>query len=116
MARLRDAVGLRTLGAGQAAGKGAGKKAAAKDARFVSFRDTDGSFRFRLLAADGEELLLSDRHADPKEAGALMRRLADAQLREQDGGVEILLDGAVVARGPGQADKVRQALASLRQE
>ncbi|WP_201525051.1 tryptophan--tRNA ligase [Bordetella pseudohinzii] len=117
MARLRDAVGLRTLSAGPAAGKGAGKKAA-KDARFVSFRDIDGSFRFRLLAADGEELLLSDSHADPKAAGALMRRLqqADVQLREQADGVEILLEGAVVARGPGQADKVRQALDSLRQE
>jgi uncharacterized protein YegP (UPF0339 family) len=30
-----------------------------KSARFVSFREDDGSFRFRLLAADGEQLLLS---------------------------------------------------------
>ena len=34
-------------------------KKAAKAARFVSFREEDGSFRFRLLAADGEQLLLS---------------------------------------------------------
>ncbi|AZY48700.1 tryptophan--tRNA ligase [Bordetella avium] len=116
MERVRDAVGLRTLSAGPAVAK-VGKKTAAKGARFVSFRDSDGSFRFRLLAADGEELLLSANYADPKAAGALMRRLQeeDAQLRDSDGGVEVLLDGAVVAQGAVQADKVRQVLESLRQ-
>jgi tryptophanyl-tRNA synthetase len=40
-----------------------------KAARFVSFREDDGSFRFRLLAADGEQLLLSRNFADGKSAG-----------------------------------------------
>ena len=74
MERVREAVGLRTL-RGTAAAKGAGKKAAAKSARFVSFRDEDGRFRFRLMSAEGEELLLSVAYADPKEAGAVVKRL-----------------------------------------
>ena len=56
MAELREAVGLRNLSVAVSQDKAAGKKA--KGARFVSFRD-DGGFRFRLLAADGAEVLLS---------------------------------------------------------
>lgn len=66
------AVGLRNLEAGSGTKAAQPKKEKGKGARFVSFRDEDGGFRFRLLAADGEELLLSQRFADPKEAGALM--------------------------------------------
>jgi tryptophanyl-tRNA synthetase len=58
LAELRAAVGLRPLTA-QPATAGARKKPAARGARFVTFREKDGHFHFRLLAADGEELLLS---------------------------------------------------------
>ncbi|EWM51821.1 tryptophan--tRNA ligase [Bordetella holmesii 70147] len=118
MERLRDAVGLRTLVAAPTAGKGAAKKAVAKGARFVSFRDDDGTFRFRLLGTDGQELLLSEGHANPKDAGVLMRRLQDedVELTEHDGSVGVMLQGAVVARGQAGADTIRQALDSLRQE
>jgi tryptophanyl-tRNA synthetase len=53
---LRQAVGLRSLGAATAsAAKSAGKSAkSGKAARFVSFRDEAGQFRFRFLAADGD--------------------------------------------------------------
>ena len=51
------------------------KKKASKSARFVSFRDDDGSFRFRLLDADGEQLLLSRSFADGKGAGAVSKQL-----------------------------------------
>src|SRR3546814_3522428 len=64
MDELRQAVGLRA--AAPAAGKTAAKKAG-KVARFVSFRDDDGAFRFRLLGADGHELLRSRGFANPKE-------------------------------------------------
>ncbi|KAG1245698.1 hypothetical protein G6F65_021090 [Rhizopus arrhizus] len=47
MQELREAVGLRNLNAGAAAGKAQGKKEKGKGARFVSFRDEDGGFRFR---------------------------------------------------------------------
>ncbi|MNK16363.1 Tryptophan--tRNA ligase [compost metagenome] len=129
MQELRQAVGLRNLGAAATAGKGAsGKKDKPKGARFVSFRDEDGGFRFRLLAADGEELLLSQRFADPKEAGALMRRLqlepADTVLQANEQGYAALVDGVAVATAPSGAQgepaallaRAREALLSLSQE
>jgi len=115
MQRLREAVGLRDLAAGPRVAKPSKTTGAGKCARFVSFRDEDGQFRFRLIGADGEELLCSGAHANPKEAGALMRRLpAEGELRTTLGtAYEAVLDGAVVARGATHADKTRQALASL---
>ena len=68
LAQLREAVGLRSFRAQVQAGD-ASKKKAAKSARLVSFREDDGSFRFRLLDAAGEQLLLSKCFADGKSAG-----------------------------------------------
>ena len=128
MQELRVAVGLRNLNAGAVSGKPQGKKDKEKGARFVSFRDDTGGFRFRLLGADGEELLLSQRFADPKQAGALMRRLqsesADQVLQVAGEGYTVVIDGVAVAEAPegGQGDaearltRVREALASLAQE
>ncbi len=79
---LRQAVGLRSLGAAASSdqtGKAAGKSAkSGKAARFVSFRDETGQFRFRFLAADGTELFCSVAFTDPKLAGAAMRSLQSA--------------------------------------
>lgn len=123
---LRDAVGLGTLQPAAAKAAQPPRKAA-KGARFVSFRDDDGSFRFRLLAADGEELLCSVPFANPKEAGALMRRLQDEAPEQALRGHDAVsyaawLDGKEVAYGPQAADagardallaKAREALAQL---
>jgi len=118
--RLRHAVGLRRFVAEQstvqqpAAHHATSNKS--RRARFVSFRDPDGNFRFRLLAETGEELLCSDPYADPKAAGALMQRLpAQGQLRASAQGCEALLDGVVIAQGPGTPAQTQQALASLAQ-
>ncbi|MDM9558024.1 tryptophan--tRNA ligase [Bordetella petrii] len=123
IAELREAVGLRTLGAAHATGKAARKSG--KSARFVSFRDDDGRFRFRLLAADGQELLRSAGFDNPKEAGALMQRLqaGEADSLRADGlAYAAVLDGEPVAHGPAAADaaqrdalieQTRQALAAL---
>lgn len=128
MRELREAVGLRDLNAQAPAKSTQAKKEKGKGARFVSFRDEDGSFRFRLLAADGEELLLSQGFADPKEAGALMRRLQaespDTLLQTTDAGPAAVLDGVAVATAPAGAQgdaqallaKAREALASMSQE
>jgi tryptophanyl-tRNA synthetase len=70
---LREAVGLRSF-VNQV--QRATKKKAAKAARFV--REDDGSFRFRLLAADGEQLLLSRHFADGKTAGQVTKQLQSA--------------------------------------
>jgi tryptophanyl-tRNA synthetase len=67
---MRRAVGLGPLSA--PGGKARIAKKADKRARIVSFRDDEG-FRFRLLGADGEELLLSRAFADPKAAGQASR-------------------------------------------
>ena len=102
---------------------GEGKKKAAKSARIVSFREDDGSFRFRLLDAAGEQLLLSNAFADGKSAGAVSKRLQGGEaldLRVEGNAFALWLDGAAVAQSPEFADaasrdaaieRVREALA-----
>ncbi|ANN73072.1 tryptophan--tRNA ligase [Bordetella bronchialis] len=117
MARLRDAVGLRRLGGSPGVASATGsKKAASRAARFVSFRDETGSFRFRLLAADGEELLCSIPYADPKQAGAAMRRLQTEtpSLRAEGMAYLAALDDAPVAYGPPAADDAAREAALAR--
>lgn len=105
---LRQAVGLRSLGAAASSeqiGKSAGKSAkSGKAARFVSFRDEAGQFRFRFLAADGTELFCSVAFTDPKLAGAAMRSLQSADhasLIERVGQTDfnLVLGGEVLAVG-----------------
>ncbi|MDG9923775.1 MULTISPECIES: tryptophan--tRNA ligase [unclassified Pseudomonas] len=74
LGELREAVGLRSFREQVQTGGGE-KKKAVKSARFVSFRDEDGSFRFRLLDAAGEQLLLSKSFADGKAAGQASKAL-----------------------------------------
>lgn len=118
MARLRDAVGLRAVLAPAAAQAGAGtKKAAGKRSRFVSFRDESGKFRFRLLAADGQELLLSEAFDNPKVIGALTQAMQqasfDALCSEDSGMVQVHVDGVLVVRfEPSQLESVKLALSS----
>jgi len=103
---LREAVGLRSF-VSQVQVTTQTKKKAAKAARFVSFRDEDGSFRFRLLSADGEQLLLSNNFADGKTAGQVSKQLQSGQpldVRSEDLGFGVWLDGACVAQSPAFAD------------
>jgi len=101
---LRFAVGLRTLSAGSATAKTSGKAGAGKGARFVSFRDKDGQFRFRFLEQAGTELFCSIAFADPKVAGAAMRALQTGAL---PGMIELIgeldfslrVEGQVIATG-----------------
>jgi len=121
IAELRDAIGLRsgTVAAPQAASKVAPKPG--KSPRFASFRDGDGSFRFRLFSADGEELLLSKSFADPKSAGALQKRIKElgavsAVLQARPLALALELDGEQVATTPTYGDEQArdEALARLR--
>lgn len=113
MARLRDAVGLSRLGAAPVSAAES-KKPSAKGARFVSFREQDGSFRFRLLAADGDELLVSKPFVDPKAAGTVIKQFPEGEVVLADSG-DVTLEGAVVAQACAGVDEVRirLALASL---
>jgi tryptophanyl-tRNA synthetase len=104
---LREAVGLRSFRE-QVQATSATKKKAAKTARFVSFREDDGSFRFRLLAADGEQLLLSRNFADGKTAGAITKQLqsgAPLDVRGEGLGFTLWLEGACVGDSPAFADE-----------
>lgn len=106
IAELREAVGLRSLREPLKSAESS-KKKAAKAARLVSFRDDDGSFRFRLLDAAGEQLLLSRAFADGKAAGAVSKRLLageTADLRAEGNAFGLWLDGEAVAQSPAFAD------------
>ncbi|EJM76827.1 tryptophan--tRNA ligase [Pseudomonas sp. GM55] len=115
---LREAVGLRSFVA-QAQVAVTTKKKAAKAARFVSFREDDGSFRFRLLAADGEQLLLSRNFADGKTAGQVTKQLQSGQpldVRDEDLSFSVWLEGECVADSPAFADSAARdaAIEALR--
>ncbi len=118
LAQLREAVGLRSF-VNPAAAPVSTKKKAAKTARFVSFREDDGSFRFRLLAADGEQLLVSHNFADGKTAGAVTKRLQSGEaldVRTEALGFSVWLDGAAVADSAEFSDDASRdaAIAALR--
>ncbi|MEG1818851.1 tryptophan--tRNA ligase, partial [Pseudomonas sp.] len=105
--QLREAVGLRSFRSIEQ-GVAQTKKKAVKAARFVSFREDDGSFRFRLLAADGEQLLLSRNFADGKTAGAISKQLqqgGELDVRSEGLGFSLWLEGECVAEGPQLADE-----------
>ncbi|MHA6492616.1 tryptophan--tRNA ligase [Pseudomonas borbori] len=116
LGELREAVGLRSFRS-QTANATGEKKKAGKSARFVSFREDDGSFRFRLLDAAGEQLLLSAPFADGKAAGQVCKRLqaGDAlEVREQGVSFGIWLDGECVASSPEFADTAARDAAIVR--
>ncbi|MGN1055402.1 MAG: tryptophan--tRNA ligase [Comamonas sp.] len=77
IAKLRAAVGLRSLANQDSQSK---KTKAAKQAlpSFKQYRETDGKFYFKLLAADGRLLLQSTAFEQPKLAGQSI-----AQLQQQ---------------------------------
>ncbi|WP_395505426.1 tryptophan--tRNA ligase [Ectopseudomonas hydrolytica] len=122
LGELREAVGLRSFREQVQVATGE-KKKASKSARFVSFRDDDGSFRFRLLDADGEQLLLSKSFADGKSAGMINKRLQSGEpldVRAEGLAFSVWIDGENVASSPEFADgqaleaaitRLREALA-----
>jgi tryptophanyl-tRNA synthetase len=123
LAALRDLLGLRSASV-SAGVTGNAAKLSPKPGRprFASFRDSDGSFRFRLFSAAGEELLLSMSFADPKQAGALQKQLASigAQsvvMRMKALHMQLELEGRAVASTPEYADEAAResALTRLRE-
>lgn len=119
---LRHAVGLRTLVAGA---PGGGKKAAkvqdastrgARLARLVEFRDREGHFQCRLLAAEGPVLLTSVACADANALARVKALLTPERVAaaEPEGGSRVCDDeGRVIAAGAGAVDAVREALRQL---
>lgn len=114
--RLRTAVGLRL----QPAVQGAGQKKAGKPGgelskpKFVSFRDTEGLFRFRLTAASGESLMESVAFDDPREAGQLQKTLATGAGQVRD--AKVFIDTRHVADVQVDEDVLLAALQVLASE
>ncbi len=94
MKTLRHAVGLRDLRDQGGAGKAAAKAKVALPT-FKQYREQDGSFRFKLVGADGRELLRGAASASPKGAGHAIARLkaADVAAFVSGDGKRVLLDG-----------------------
>jgi tryptophanyl-tRNA synthetase len=123
---MRRAVGLGALGMSASQSKLARKSD--RRARIVSFRDGDG-FRFRLLGADGEELLLSRAFADPKATGQASRSLSaedagqalapldDTRFAFMQGNAALAtsIEFADSAARDAAVERTRAALASLRE-
>ena len=117
LGELREAVGLRSFRE-QVQVAGREKKKAAKSARFVSFRDDDGSFRFRLLDAAGEQLLLSKSFADGKAAGQASKALQsgdELDVRSEGLSFSVWLGDEQIGDSPAFADAgaLQQAIARL---
>jgi tryptophanyl-tRNA synthetase len=79
IAELRQAVGLRDLRelprVSRSAGAGADVAGSAKQASFKQYRDVDGKFYFKLLNAEGRQLLQSLGHTSARDVGQLIARL-----------------------------------------
>ncbi len=119
LAELREAVGLRNFA--QVAlvdDKDKKAKKAKKSVRVVSFRD-DAGFRFRVLNAAGEDVLLSAAFTDGRAAGLVMKALqaGELELRVADFKVQVLQDGKLVAESPEQVDAAacQQVLEAIRE-
>ena len=105
--KLRAAVGLRSLASADSHGQ---KTKAAKTAlpSFKQYRETDGQFYFKFLAADGQLLLQSAGFAQPKQAGQSIAQL------QQQGGAALTELAAVLHTADGVSqDDVLQALQTL---
>ena len=102
---LRSAVGLRSLAQTSAAQSTKAAKVALPS--FKQYREADGKFYFKLLAADGRLLLQSTGFAAPKEAGQ-----AIAQLQTQTDALAQLAQHLAPVEGVDTVD-VQVALQAL---
>ena len=105
--QLRSAVGIRNLAQASQA-----KTKAVKTAlpQFKQYREADGQFYFKLVAADGQLLLQSQGFAAPKEAGQSIGQLQ----REGASALEALKPRLQAVDGVSD-EQVIQALQQLRE-
>jgi len=85
LAELRHAVGLRNLAYQPASTATQSSKSASPS--FKQYRELDGKFYFKLLAADGRLLLQSVGHQSPRDAGQRIAKL------KQDGAAALRIVG-----------------------
>ncbi len=109
IATLRAAVGLRSL-ASQDTGAKQAKAAKAALPSFKQYREKDGKFYFKFLAADGRLLLQSAGFDQPKVAGQTI-----AQLQQQGATALAALGTAVQLADAISSDDVAHALHVLQE-
>ncbi len=107
-AKLRQAVGLRDLGANPTAPAKGNKADKAALPTFKQYREKDGLFYFKLQTADGQLLLQSTGFGQPKACAA-----AIAQLLAQGSAALAALGQALY--GDAQASQMDAALATMRE-
>lgn len=117
---LREAVGLQSFKQALQTTK-TSKKKTDKNARFVSFREKDGNFYFRFLAANGDELLVSKAFENPKQIGELTQQLiqhaANLDIRIQAQQLTLFWEDQPVATSPNyQNEAITTAIAQLKHE
>ena len=105
--QLRSAVGIRNLAQAQ---KTKVKTAKAALPQFKQYREADGQFYFKLVAADGQLLLQSQGFAAPKEAGQSI-----AQLQREGASALSALKPRLQTVDGVQDEQVVQALEQLRE-
>ncbi|MBS0392168.1 MAG: tryptophan--tRNA ligase [Proteobacteria bacterium] len=105
--QLRTAVGLRPLSATLAQGTATPKAGKAALPTFKQYREADGKFYFKLVAADGRLLLQSTGFAAPRDAGQTI-----ARLQKEAGALQALAPLLAPVAGVG-ADEVSAALQAL---
>ncbi len=115
--QLREAVGLRQFTQSQTATKtdAESDKGGRARPRFVSFREADGRFRFRLFDQHDSELFLSEPFDDPKHAGYVMRTLQqgthDDWFVQENDMAALMFEGRVIGRfSAAQVQAVRSCL------
>ncbi|HLR12059.1 MAG TPA: tryptophan--tRNA ligase [Burkholderiaceae bacterium] len=118
--RLRQAVGLCQT-AQQARPAVSDTTSRAERARFVSFREADGQFRFRLFDRADAELFVSEAFSDPKHCGYVMRSLQqglpDDWLQQDNDTATIVFEAMPVCHFPAdRVDRVRESLASMAEQ
>lgn len=105
---LRTAVGLRSLRSQAAGTPSAAKGGKAALPVFKQYREADGQFYFKLVAADGRLLLQSAGFGAPKEAGQAIGRL-----QKEPDALAALADRLAPVEGV-TPDDVARALDALR--
>jgi len=105
LAKLRDAMGLRDLGARTATNVREKSKSAL--AQFKQYRESDGKFYFKLLDGDGRVLLQSMGFDSPMKAGHIISGLKNRTLALDD------LAGSATVSVSATAREVEDALAQL---
>src|SRR5688572_10356658 len=112
---LREAVGLRDLRTAPVASAKSGKPRAAQPT-FKQYREKDGRFHFKLIAADGRELLVSEGFASPKEAGTLIALLKEGIATTIHDDRRVSVDGQWIGSLTDQAgtEGIAAALDALR--